>query len=57
MMSSSNRDDSIKCHKEGMSYGEETKVARSINASEVNGNASCEVRGGCSTDAGEDIIT
>ncbi len=56
-MSFPDRDDSIKRPKEGLSHGEGAKVARSISAGEVSGNASCEVRGGRSTDDGEDSTT
>ena len=56
-MSFPNRDDSIKRPIAGMSGGKGAKVAHSISASEVSGNASCEVREGRSTDDGEDSTT
>ncbi len=56
-MSFPNRDDSIKRPIAGMSGGKGAKVAHFISASEVSGNASCEVREGRSTDDGEDSIT
>ena len=56
-MSFPNRDDSIKRPEEGLSRGKGEKVVSSISACEVSGNASCEVRGGHSTDDCEDSIT
>ena len=56
-MSFPNRDDGIKRPIAGLSSGKGAKVARSISANEVSGNASCEVREGRSTDDGEDSIT
>ncbi len=56
-MSFPNRDDSIKRPMAGMSGGKRAKVVGSIGASEVSGIPSCEVRGGHSTDDGENSIT
>ena len=57
MMPFPNREDRIKRPNEGLSNGKGVKVAHSISASEVSGNASCEVREGRSTDDGENSIT
>ncbi|MCL5252967.1 MAG: group II intron reverse transcriptase/maturase [Candidatus Thermoplasmatota archaeon] len=57
MMSFPNREDSIKRPVEGLSRCKGAKVASSISASKRSGNASCEVRGGRSTDDGKDSIT
>lgn len=56
-MSFPNREDSIKRPVEGLSRCKGAKVASSISASKRSGNASCEVRGGRSTDDGKDSIT
>ena len=56
-MSFPNRDDGIKRPIEGPYSGEGAKVARSISASEMSGNASCEVREGRTTDDDRDSTT
>ena len=56
-MSFPNREDRIKRPVAGLSNGKGAKVACSISASEMSGNASCEVREGQSTDDGRDSTT